>query len=58
MQHGQAPASCAGVAVAVNVVSARNVPTPEALRCFKRLLSDVVYRTMIRDSEPSLFGPA
>ncbi len=30
----------------------------EALRCLKRRLSDVVYRTMIRDSETPLPSPA
>ena len=30
----------------------------EALRCLKRRLSDVVYRTMIRDSETPLPNPA
>jgi len=30
----------------------------EALRCLKRRLSDVVYRTMIRDLEASQLNPA
>ncbi|MEU6341891.1 transposase [Streptomyces sp. NPDC046977] len=30
----------------------------EALRCLKRRLADVVYRTMIRDRDTSLIAPA